>query len=114
MGRTISANTYNALGQRVRDITLSGATEEAYGAGGELLWRFTGDANSRQFVPFQGGILAEYWAGGTLDTVSRTVSPTRAMRPGAGVAGVARLLCRSAAFRCDLWASPRDGWTSFP
>jgi RHS repeat-associated protein len=65
----VSANTYNALGQRVRDVTQTTTTDEAYGAGGSLLWRYTGnsnDPNQRAFVPFQGGILAEYYSGGTL------------------------------------------------
>jgi hypothetical protein len=68
-GTTISANTYNALGQRVRDVTQTGTFDEAYGAGGELLWRYTGsstDPNQRAFVPLNGGILAEYYSGGTL------------------------------------------------
>jgi RHS repeat-associated protein len=63
---TISANTYNALGQRVEDATLTSTTEEAYGAGGSLLLRSTGDSNSRTFVPFGGGILAEYYCGGMI------------------------------------------------
>jgi RHS repeat-associated protein len=66
---TISINTYNALGQRVRDMTPTGLTEEAYGASGELLWRFAGsssDPNQRAFVSFSGGILAEYYSGGTI------------------------------------------------
>jgi RHS repeat-associated protein len=58
-----STNTYNALGQRVRDVTLSATTDEAYSAGGELLWRYTGgDANTRVFVPFGGRILADYYS----------------------------------------------------
>ncbi len=68
-GTTISANTYNALGQRVRDVTPTDTFDEAYGAGGSLLWRYTGsstDPNQRAFVPFNGGILAEYYSGGTL------------------------------------------------
>ena len=68
-GTTISANTFNALGQRVRDVTQTETTDEAYGAGGSLLWRYTGsstDPNQRAFVPFNGGILAEYYSGGTL------------------------------------------------
>ena len=60
-------NTYNALGQRVRDSNSTGAaTDEAYGAGGNLLWRYTGsstDPNQRAFVPFNGRILAEYYGG---------------------------------------------------
>jgi hypothetical protein len=67
--RTVSASTCNALGQRVRDVTLTTSTDEAYGAGGELLWRYTGnsnDPNQRAFVPFQGRILADYYSGGTL------------------------------------------------
>jgi len=65
-GTAISTNTYNALGQRVRDVTQTATTDEAYGAGGELLWRFTGNAsdpNQRAFVPFEGDILAEYYGG---------------------------------------------------
>ena len=65
-GTAISTNTYNALGQRVRDVTTSATTDEAYGAGGTLLWRYTGnstDPNQRAFVPFNGRILAEYYAG---------------------------------------------------
>jgi RHS repeat-associated protein len=65
-GTAISTNTYNALGQRVRDVTQTSTTDEAYGAGGELLWRYTGsatDPNQRAFVPFAGGILAEYYGG---------------------------------------------------
>jgi RHS repeat-associated protein len=66
---TISANTYNAMGQRVRDVTQTTTTDEAYGASGSLLWRYTGnssDPNQRAFVPFAGAILAEYYSGGTL------------------------------------------------
>jgi RHS repeat-associated protein len=65
----ISTNTYNALGQRVRDVTTSNTTDEAYGADGALLWRYTGsstDPNQRAFVPFGGRILAEYYSGGTI------------------------------------------------
>ena len=66
-GTAISINTYNALGQRVRDVTQSATTDEAYGAGGNLLWRYTGSSSTnRSFVPFSGGILAEYWSGGTI------------------------------------------------
>jgi len=68
-GTAISTNTYNALGQRVRDVTPTSITDEAYGADGELLWRYTGnpsDPNQRAFVPFEGGILAEYYSGGTI------------------------------------------------
>jgi RHS repeat-associated protein len=51
----------------VRDVTQTTTTDEAYGAGGELLWRYTGgDSLTRAFVPFQGRILAEYYSGGTL------------------------------------------------
>jgi len=60
---------YNALGQRMRSVTSSGTTDEVYGAGGNLLWRYTGnssDPNQRAFVPFQGRILAEYYSGGTI------------------------------------------------
>ncbi len=59
-------NTYNALGQRVEDITPTSTTDEAYGAGGNLLLRHTGDSNSRSFVPFNGRILAEYYCGGMI------------------------------------------------
>ena len=65
-GTTISTNTYNALGQRVRDVTTSVTTDEAYGADGELLWRYTGspyNRNQRAFVPLNGAILAEYFGG---------------------------------------------------
>lgn len=65
-GVALSLNTYNALGQRVEDITQSGTTEEAYGADGSLLLRYTGDSNSRSFVPFGGRILAEYYCGGMI------------------------------------------------
>jgi hypothetical protein len=65
-GLAISTNTYNALGQRVEDITESSTTEEAYGADGNLLLRYTGDSNSRSFVPFNGRILAEYYCGGMI------------------------------------------------
>ena len=71
-GTAISTNTYNALGQRVRDVTTSATTDEAYGAGGELLWRNTGsstDPNDRAFVPFQGRILAEYYGGSPGGTI---------------------------------------------
>jgi RHS repeat-associated protein len=50
----------------VRDATQTSTTDEAYGAGGELLWRYTGDSNTQSFVPFAGDILAEYYSGGTL------------------------------------------------
>ena len=72
---TISANTYNALGQRVRDVTQTNTTDEAYGAGGSLLWRYTGnssDPNQRAFVPFGGGNLAEYYSNGTPGTHLRS------------------------------------------
>ena len=59
-------NTYNALGQRVEDVTQTSTTDEAYGAGGNLLLRYTGDSNSRSFVPFNGRILAEYYCGGMI------------------------------------------------
>ena len=65
-GTTISTQTYNALGQRVRDVTTSATTDEAYGAGGSLLWRYTGSSSNssqRAFVPFNGRILAEYYGG---------------------------------------------------
>jgi RHS repeat-associated protein len=68
-GTAISVNTYNALGQRVRDVNTANTTDEAYGAGGNLLWRYTGnssDPNQRPFVPFSGGILAEHYSGGTI------------------------------------------------
>jgi RHS repeat-associated protein len=65
-GSLVSMNTYNALGQRVEDITQAGTTEEAYGAGGNLLLRYTGDSNSRSFVPFNGRLLAEYYCGGMI------------------------------------------------
>ncbi len=63
---TISTQTYNALGQRVRDVSTSATTDEAYGAGGSLLWRYTGSSSNstqRAFVPFNGRILAEYYGG---------------------------------------------------
>ena len=66
-GTTISTNTYNALGQRVRDVTTSATTDEAYGGDGSLLWGWTGNpSTNRSFVPFKGDILAEYYSGGTL------------------------------------------------
>ena len=65
-GAVVSLNTYNALGQRVEDVTQTGTTEEAYGADGALLERFTGDSNGRSFVPFAGGLLAEYYCGGVI------------------------------------------------
>jgi RHS repeat-associated protein len=65
-GSLVSLNTYNALGQRVEDVTQTSTTDEAYGAGGNLLVRYTGDSNSRSFVPFNGGVLAEYYCGGTV------------------------------------------------
>jgi RHS repeat-associated protein len=65
-GSVVSMNTYNALGQRVEDVTQSSTTEEAYGAGGALLARYTGDTNSRSLVPFNGGLLAEYYCGGVI------------------------------------------------
>jgi RHS repeat-associated protein len=71
-GSAISTNTYNALGQRVRDVTASNTTDEAYGAGGNLLWRYTGnstDPNQRAFVPFNGRILAEYYGGSPSGTI---------------------------------------------
>jgi len=65
-GNVVSLSTYNALGQRVEDITPTNTTDEAYGAGGNLLLRYTGDSNSRSFVPFNGRILAEYFCGGMI------------------------------------------------
>ncbi len=65
-----ACNTYNALGQRVRDVNNGYTTDEAYGADGTLLWRNTGgDSNTRAFVPFQGRILAEYYWGSTPGTL---------------------------------------------
>ena len=67
-----ACNTYNALGQRVRDVTPTVTTDEYYGADGELLWRWTGSlANSseRAFVPFQGHTLAEYYGGSPGGTI---------------------------------------------
>ena len=65
-GNLVSFKTYNALGQRVEDITQSNTTDEAYGAGGNLLVRYTGDSNSRSFIPFNGRLLAEYYCGGVI------------------------------------------------
>jgi RHS repeat-associated protein len=65
-GNVVSMNTYDALGQRVEDVTQSSTTEEAYGADGALLARYTGDTNSRSFVPFNGRLLAEYYCGGVI------------------------------------------------
>jgi len=68
-GLALRQPAYNALLQRVRDVAPGGTTDEVYGAGGSLLWRYTGnssDPNQRAYVPFNGGILAEYWSGGTL------------------------------------------------
>ncbi len=39
---------------------------EVHGAGGALLARYTGDSNSRSFVPFNGDLLAEYYCGGMI------------------------------------------------
>lgn len=36
-GTAISTGTYNTLGQRVRDVSQTETTDEAYGAGGSLL-----------------------------------------------------------------------------
>jgi len=36
------------------------------GAGGNLLLRYTGDSNSRSFIPFNGRLLAEYYCGGMI------------------------------------------------
>jgi RHS repeat-associated protein len=50
----------------VRDVTTSNTTDEAYGADGAVLWRYTGsstDPNQRSLVPFQGRVLAEYYGG---------------------------------------------------
>jgi len=78
-GNVVSLNTYNALGQRVEDVTQSSTTDEAYGAGGALLARYTGDSNSRSFVPFGGGLLAEYYCGGmTFDHPDEIGSATTA------------------------------------
>jgi hypothetical protein len=60
---------YDGEGQRVRDVTTSNTTDEAYGVGGSLLWRYTGsssDPNQRAFVPLGGRLLAEYYSGGTI------------------------------------------------
>ncbi len=65
-GNAVSVQTYNALGQRVRDVTQNGTTDEAYGAGGNLLVRYTGDSHNRSFVPFNGRLLAEYFCGGMI------------------------------------------------
>ena len=73
-GSLVSMNTYNALGQRVEDISQtlvngvwqSQTTDEAYGAGGNLLLRYPGDSNSRSFIPFNGRLLAEYYCGGMI------------------------------------------------
>ena len=66
-GTAVQTNTYNALGQRVRDVTQTNTTDEACGADGALLWRYTGsssDPNQCAFVPFSDGILAEYYSKG--------------------------------------------------
>ncbi len=69
-GTAVSTNTYNALGQRVRDkgdgVVNPLTVDEAYGAGGQLLWRYTGSSTystQRAFVAFNGRILAEYYGG---------------------------------------------------
>src|ERR1039457_5526964 len=56
-----STNTYNALGQRVRDVAPldGGTTDEAYDPGGNLLWRYTGASNTWSYVPFNGRTMAE-------------------------------------------------------
>jgi RHS repeat-associated protein len=65
-GTPISVNTYNALGQRVRDVSSyigNETTDEAYGAGGNLLWRNPNNQyaqNQGAFAPFNGRILTEY------------------------------------------------------
>ncbi len=66
-GQTVSANTYNALGQTasVFDANQTPTTYEAYGPGGELLWRYNASSNMRAFVPLHGGILAEYYYPGS-------------------------------------------------
>jgi hypothetical protein len=71
-GNTIATNIYNALGQNARHVGSGETTDEAYGAGGSLLRRYTGsstDPKQRAFVPFEGGILAEYYWGSTLGTL---------------------------------------------
>ncbi len=50
----------------MEDAAQTNTTEEAYGAGGNLLLRSTGDSSARTFVPFGGGILAEYYCGGMI------------------------------------------------
>ena len=83
-GTTISTNTYNALGQRVRDVTSSATTDEAYGAGGNCSGATrAAHPPTAVFVPFNGGILAEYYSGGTLfdhpdELGSNTASTTTA------------------------------------
>ena len=59
-----STNTYNALGQRVRDVApLYGTTtDEAYDPGGNLLWGYAGASNSWSYVPFNGHTLAEEYS----------------------------------------------------
>ena len=64
--RTVGSRTLPEVGRRAEDITPASTTDEAYGAGGNLLLRYTGDSNSRSFVPFNGGILAEYYCGGMI------------------------------------------------
>jgi len=40
--------------------------EGAGAGGGNLLLRYTGDSNSRSFIPFNGRLLAEYYCGGMI------------------------------------------------
>jgi len=76
-GQTVSANTYNALGQTasVFDANQTPTTHEAYGPGGELLWRYNAASNMRSFVPFQGRIVAEYYYPGSGGVNPEIVGP---------------------------------------
>ena len=50
----------------MEDLTPTSTPDEAYGAGGNLPFRFTGDSNSPSYVPLNGRLLAEYYCGGMI------------------------------------------------
>ena len=59
---TISNNTYNALGQRARDVTNTSTKDEVYGADGVLTYiTYGGGTSDRAIIPLGGRTITEYF-----------------------------------------------------